>query len=419
MDVDTGLIMEDDTMEYEEEHYDADGMIIEGEEVYEEEEDAMEAEPIPLISPFSIVQPNPFDPTLPLPIPPLLPIPTDIPGSSTSVVLDLPEEDMTPIEGDDRVGISEGIERLPLVLPEAVSNGSNLGNVAGEVGAGEVGKDLEVRVEFKEVGDVGLDGGAVEDGDNEHVLENVGDEVGVEGEDEEGEEDHEEHLGEGVYENVEEIHDLRNEPEESENGEEVEEVEMPGKPIPSAIAVVGSIEGKEGTSVNTNGPMGEKQVKKNLTEDDRGNDDDYEHDEEHGDDGEELEELEEQPGDYEHGNQEDEEEDDDDLPLTIDTIPPILLHLPNLEPRVLFAALPDDEEALNLSIWLADRQLELVEAKLSEVWVAIRKELEREGYGVKGAEMVIVEKQTNLRMGEVSLQIFNDWFTRLMGDRTM
>ena len=91
---------------------------------------------------------------------------------------------------------------------------------------------------------------------------------------------------------------------------------------------------------------------------------------------------------------------DERPPLDIQNLPPIILNLPALGARILFAPLNDDRE-LKLPVWLRGRHEELGEASLSDVWAAIRAELAREGLA-KSGEMVVAEKQMELKMGEVS-----------------
>jgi hypothetical protein len=100
---------------------------------------------------------------------------------------------------------------------------------------------------------------------------------------------------------------------------------------------------------------------------------------------------------------EDDEAIPDQTPLTVHTIPPIVLHLPNLGARSLFAPLPEDDRDLKLPVWLEGRVEELGEASLSDVWQAIRAEMNNDGLGEKSGEMIIVEKQMALSMGEVRL----------------
>ena len=91
---------------------------------------------------------------------------------------------------------------------------------------------------------------------------------------------------------------------------------------------------------------------------------------------------------------------DERTPLDIQNLPPIILNLPALGARILFAPLNDGRE-LKLPVWLRGRQDELGEASLADVWSAIRAELAREGWARSG-EMVVAEKQMELKMGEVS-----------------
>ncbi|ORY27196.1 hypothetical protein BCR39DRAFT_239821 [Naematelia encephala] len=90
---------------------------------------------------------------------------------------------------------------------------------------------------------------------------------------------------------------------------------------------------------------------------------------------------------------------DDEKTIDAHTLPPICLHLPGLGARALFSPLPKDEVDMNLPVWLKDRQEDLAGATLAEVWSAIREELRREKMD-KSGEMVLVEKQMELRMGD-------------------
>ena len=89
--------------------------------------------------------------------------------------------------------------------------------------------------------------------------------------------------------------------------------------------------------------------------------------------------------------------------LDIHSIPPIILHLPSLGARSLFLPLQDDGQQPELPVWLKDRQEELGEASLADVWVALRAEIAREGLA-KSGEMIVTEKQMDLKMGEVSFR---------------
>ena len=97
---------------------------------------------------------------------------------------------------------------------------------------------------------------------------------------------------------------------------------------------------------------------------------------------------------------EDEDEEDLELPLDVHSLPTIIINLPSLGARCLFALLPDDERQVKLPVWLKGRQEEFGAASLTEVWVAIRAEMVREGLA-KSGEMVVVERLMDLKMGEV------------------
>jgi hypothetical protein len=95
-----------------------------------------------------------------------------------------------------------------------------------------------------------------------------------------------------------------------------------------------------------------------------------------------------------------------ELALDVHSLPPIIIHLPDLGARALFAPLPPNEvdaggKALSLPVWLEGRQEELGEASLTDVLAAIHAAVIREGLNQSG-EMVIAEHSMDLKMGEVS-----------------
>ena len=97
---------------------------------------------------------------------------------------------------------------------------------------------------------------------------------------------------------------------------------------------------------------------------------------------------------------EEEEEEDGFEEITYDTLPPILLHLPNAQ-RALFNPILSEDGTTPL-IWFAEKVQEFSEGTLSLLWSAIRGKLEEEGLGNDTDELVIVEKLTDLKMGDVS-----------------
>jgi len=100
--------------------------------------------------------------------------------------------------------------------------------------------------------------------------------------------------------------------------------------------------------------------------------------------------------DEEHELDEEDEEEEYDL-ITPQTLPPIILNLPN--GRIsLFKPYPSESE---IPTWFEARLEELCEAPLTSVWGAIRQELEQEGEG-NDDEMVVIEKLMDLKMGDVS-----------------
>lgn len=106
-------------------------------------------------------------------------------------------------------------------------------------------------------------------------------------------------------------------------------------------------------------------------------------------------------GEGDGGDEEEYYEEGPDDPIDTQSLPPIILNLPALGARILFAPLPDDGQQQKLPVWLSGRQEELGEASLSDIWVAIRAEMVREGLAKVG-EMVVTERQMDLKMGEVS-----------------
>ncbi|ODN84654.1 hypothetical protein L202_00557 [Cryptococcus amylolentus CBS 6039] len=113
------------------------------------------------------------------------------------------------------------------------------------------------------------------------------------------------------------------------------------------------------------------------------------------------------------GNEEEDEYDegDEEEPITADNLPSILLHLPPLASsptgpavRALFS--PIESDPGQVAVWLKDRQLELAEASLYDVWAAIRAECAKEGL-IQGAGdgMIITEKAMDLKMAEDDVNI--------------
>ena len=91
------------------------------------------------------------------------------------------------------------------------------------------------------------------------------------------------------------------------------------------------------------------------------------------------------------------EEEEYDL-LTLETLPPIILNLPNSR-IALFNAISTDSE---LPLWFSERIEELCEGTLTQLWAAIRVQLDSTGEGNGEDEMVIIEKLMDLKMGDVS-----------------
>ena len=111
----------------------------------------------------------------------------------------------------------------------------------------------------------------------------------------------------------------------------------------------------------------------------------------------------------EHGIGEEDVEDvptipDDSYPIDVRSLPPVILFLPGDARRTLFAPLANAQEAgpsKAPAVWLHGKAEELGEASLADVWTEIRAEMAKDGL-IKNGEMVISEKQMELKMGEVS-----------------
>lgn len=87
--------------------------------------------------------------------------------------------------------------------------------------------------------------------------------------------------------------------------------------------------------------------------------------------------------------------------LTYENLPPIILHLPNAQ-RALFNPFVA-EDGSSPPIWFAEKVQEFSEGTLTLLWSAIRTQLDEEGAGNESDELVITEKLTDLKMGDVSL----------------
>ncbi|OCF36485.1 hypothetical protein I316_01734 [Kwoniella heveanensis BCC8398] len=106
-----------------------------------------------------------------------------------------------------------------------------------------------------------------------------------------------------------------------------------------------------------------------------------------------------------------ENEDDEDYSIDVLNLPPVIVHLPHSGARSLFVPYESDPDTL--PIWLRDRQEELGEASLADVWDAIRAECVREGLGKNGA-LVITEKQMDLKMNEDDVNLQSITFLELI-----
>jgi hypothetical protein len=107
--------------------------------------------------------------------------------------------------------------------------------------------------------------------------------------------------------------------------------------------------------------------------------------------------------DIEAEEYDDEEEDlEMEYPHDIHSLPQIILHFPHLpsgkDTRILFAVSPEDAD---IPVILDGRAEALGEASLSDVWKAIKAELQ-ESNGLGKGELIFTEKQMELKMGEVS-----------------
>lgn len=105
----------------------------------------------------------------------------------------------------------------------------------------------------------------------------------------------------------------------------------------------------------------------------------------------------------EEGEEEEEEVDGVYQLLTYETLPPIMLHLPNAQ-RALFNPIVS-EDGTSPPVWFGEKVQEFSEGTLTLLWSAIRGKLEGEGLGNEVDEMVIAEKLTDLKMGDVSSPI--------------
>lgn len=102
---------------------------------------------------------------------------------------------------------------------------------------------------------------------------------------------------------------------------------------------------------------------------------------------------------HEEGDAVEEEEGEEEYDLlTSETLPPIILNLPNSR-IALFNAISTDSE---LPLWFSERIEELCEGTLTQLWAAIRVQLDSTADGNGEDEMVIIEKLMDLKMGDVS-----------------
>ncbi|WWD15986.1 hypothetical protein CI109_100410 [Kwoniella shandongensis] len=185
-------------------------------------------------------------------------------------------------------------------------------------------------------------------------------------------------------------------------------------PIP-AVATESNGEDGVGEHMDDDGSGAVEHADVEGAEDDDGEEEYYEADEEEHDipiEGEAVE----QEGDNsidEEDDEAEEEEEDEDYPIDATSLPPIILHLPSYlgGARTLFAPLESDPA--HVPVWLQDRQLELAEASLADVWSAIRAECAKEGL-VKNGGLVIEEKQMDLKMNEDDVNLQSITFLELI-----
>jgi len=103
---------------------------------------------------------------------------------------------------------------------------------------------------------------------------------------------------------------------------------------------------------------------------------------------------------HEEGDEVEEGEGEEEYDLlTSETLPPIILNLPKSR-IALFNVISTDSE---LPLWFSERIEELCEGTLTQLWAAIRVQLDSTGEGNGDDEMVIIEKLMDLKMGDVSL----------------
>lgn len=119
--------------------------------------------------------------------------------------------------------------------------------------------------------------------------------------------------------------------------------------------------------------------------------------------------------DGEHGEEQDVDDEEEegeeryDL-LTPETLPPIILNLPNAR-IALFNAIPTEPE---LPLWFSDRIGELCEDTLDRVWCAIRFEVDCMGRPNEDDEMVVTEKLMDLKMGDSDVNLEDVTFLELV-----
>lgn len=116
---------------------------------------------------------------------------------------------------------------------------------------------------------------------------------------------------------------------------------------------------------------------------------------------------------------EQEEEEEEVAELTPHNLPPILIHLPptvgsssgSSAIRSLFAG----EEGGTSAIWFEGREEEFCGSSLSDCWSLIREEMAKENVEKEHEELVVMEKNMELHMGEVSRRVL---FARVLPHHT-
>lgn len=423
-----GTIAEEDDMMVEE-HGTADLDEHEGDEMYIEEEqhelaDEMEAEPTPPVEGHE----RGFSFSHPAPAPP-----TNAPALAS------------PAIGDHSPFIPESVQPLPLVSPGAGPSGGEEGAGESFAGAHGTGDDIispEAHADLSAIQETEDNAGhgdpAIErevEHEHEHEHEPADEEEPFEEEyaegHEEGHEDGEEpsaelgqELGEeyegheGEYEgevegyvegedgqedyiDAEEVHEHQSEHDGADESEAAEDAAAHGAVNAKVVNTQHHPETTDAAGVTTEGITASADATRHTAttaEAESSHSPGHTSDINHHAEDTAQESIEEEYHDEEGGLGEEADDDMDDYPHDIHSLPSIVINLPALGARALFSPSPDDQD---LPVWLPGRVEALGEASLADVWMAIKGELGRERLGQAG-EMVITEKQMELKMGEVS-----------------